>query len=141
MGTNYCLRYVPTEEQWQKLKEDNKTLYYIMQEQTKKNYGIADEIHIGKSSYGWQFAFQIGGRSTGGLDIEKGDDCTRQNAYKVIQEHLDVGYELVDEYGEEVPINEFIALVDSKTATINHYEDGRPDFENDGARWIDTWFC
>lgn len=140
MGTNYYLRYIPKEEDLLKIKEQDSTLYQILKKEIDDR-GVADEIHIGKQSYGWQFAFQIGGVSTGGLDIEKGEDCNRQNAYTLIREHIDNGYELVDEYGEKVPINEFIALVDSKTATINHYEDGRPDFENDGARWIDIWFC
>ena len=127
MGTNYYLRYIPKEEDLQKIKEADNTLYYFLKNRLDKNDGIADEIHIGKSG--------------GGLDMEKGAECNRQNAYTLIREHIDNGYELVDEYGEKVPINEFIALVDSKTATINHYEDGRPDFENDGARWIDVWFC
>ena len=140
MGTNYYLRYIPKEEDLQRIKEADNTLYYLLKNRLDKNDGIADEIHIGKSSYGWQFAFQIG-KSGGGLDMEKGAECNRQNAYTLIKEHIDNGYVLVDEYGEKVPIDEFIALVDSKTATINHYEDGRPDFENDGARWIDVWFC
>ena len=115
MGTNYYLIHIPTEGEIKK--------------------------HIGKSSYGWKFAFQIGGDdclNMGGLDH------TRQNAYNVIQDHLDKGYELWNEYDEKVPLKEFIDLVDGKTNEDEHYEPGevvRDEVVADGARWISTWFC
>lgn len=74
----------------------------------------------------------------------RGLENTRKNAYKVIQYYLDNGYELFDEYGEKVPLKDFIRLVDSKADEDEHYEDGevvRDEVVSDGARWISTWFC
>lgn len=117
MGTNYYLTRIPKE-------------------------GEAEhKVHIGKSSFGWKFAFQIS--DTDCLDMGN-LDLTRQNAYKVIQDYLDKGYELRDEYGDKVELEWFTDMVDRKTKENEHYEPGelvRDEIVADGARWIYTWFC
>ena len=114
MGTNYYLTRIPQE---------------------------GEKIHVGKSSYGWKFAFQIGGANC----LDMGDlEYTRINAYYVIIRYLMNGYELQDEYGNKSEFGGFVGLVERHTIEDEHYEYGevvRDEIVKDGARWISTCFC
>lgn len=137
MSTNYYLKRTPTEEERKKAKD--------LIDQQDYDAAIAylcdltEELHVGKSSYGWKFSFQI---AENGLDM--GDkDLTRKNVYEVISDYLKRGYELIDEYEDKVSLSELIDLVESKVKEEEHYKPGHKDDKeivNDGVRWISCWY-
>lgn len=137
MSTNYYLKRTPTEEERKKAKD--------LIDQQDYDAAIAclsdmsEELHVGKSSYGWKFSFQI---AEDGLDM--GDkDLTRKNVYEVISDYLKRGYELIDEYEDKVSLSELIDLVESKVKEEEHYESGHKndkEIVNDGVRWISCWY-
>lgn len=133
MSTNYYLRHIPTEEEREKAKNliDQKRYEAAITCLEK----IWERIHVGKSSDGRKFSFQI---AEDGIDME-GKDLTRKNAYKVIQGYIDRGYELEDEYEDKVSLSELVELIESKI----HGKDGSQDYREivrDGVRWLSFWY-
>ena len=133
MSTNYYLRHIPTEEECEQAKSliDQKRYEAAITCLEK----IRERIHVGKSSDGWKFSFQI---AEDGIDME-GKDLIRKNAYKVIQGYIDRGYELEDEYEDKVTLSELVELIESKI----HGKDGSQDdreIVKDGVRWLSFWY-
>lgn len=66
-----------------------------------------DEVHIGKQSFGWTFSFQ-------GID-EDPEKEFRIRSYRDWLDFIDRTDALIyDEYGREVPLEEFKKMVESK---------------------------
>lgn len=86
------------------------TNYYVV----KKKPTIEEPIHIGKSSYGWLFAFQTQNRYYGDIPVI-------WNTYPQVKKWLkkytvgeNAPYVILNEYDKLVSYEEFIDLVDSK---------------------------
>lgn len=91
-----------------------------------------DEIHIGKSSAGWQFHFQ------GYIDR---DSFPKIASFEDWKRELQVG-KIVDEYGREYTLPEFIEIVEAKQkvlTNINHYEycQSAEGYTRNNRDWID----
>ena len=68
------------------------------------------EVHIGKSSCGWQFLFHLGIRKyTCGQSLKKED----------IDKWFRSGI-IVDEYGDEISVDDFWTLVDTKKDAMDY---------------------
>lgn len=77
--------------------------------------GRYDTRHIGKSSMGWQFGFR------GYKPDEYDDDQTRIESYKDWLALLEAGGKIFDEYGKEISLDDFKAMVESKRSEkLNH---------------------
>ena len=116
MGTNYYWRPLVTEEEREKILEkvkNSKTIqeikYFIYYDLSN---GEKSEIHIGKSSHGWQFLFNLGIRNyTHGQSLKKED----------IDKWFRSGV-IFDEYGDEISVDDFWALVDYKKDDMDYDE-------------------
>lgn len=73
--------------------------------------GRYDERHIGKSSAGWTFSFQAV-RLPDGTEIVSWQDWQRE---------LEKDGVIFDEYGREVPLDEFKAWVEQKKSGPNNH--------------------
>lgn len=82
------------------------TNYYVRHEACKECGRAAQDIHIGKSSFGWQFLF---------APLERRDDDGIYS-WKQWREYL-VGKKIVDEYGQGISLPAFIELVESKQSS------------------------
>jgi len=112
MGTNFYLHHIPTKEQ----------------------------IHIGKSSCGWQFSF-------------KRNDDYYECTLACILEFLDLAiksknYYLTDEYGRKYYVDEFEAIIKEHQNGWNYitYRKSHPshyyfDEGNDFISEDGTWWC
>jgi hypothetical protein len=71
--------------------------------------GRFEEIHLGKSSYGWKFCFNLNG----------------EKYYKNYEELKDFLKDKIikNEYGEEVSFKEFINLIENKQSEKNSQTD------------------
>ena len=114
MGTNYYWRPLITEEEREKLLEKTKNVKTL---QEIKDFIYNDilkeresEVHIGKSSCGWQFLFYLGIRKyTCGQSLKKED----------IDKWFRSGI-IVDEYGDEISVDDFWKLVDTKKNAMDY---------------------
>ena len=114
MGTNYYWRPLITEEEREKLLEKTKNVKTL---QEIKDFIYNDilkeresEVHIGKSSCGWQFLFYLGIRKyTCGQSLKKED----------IDKWFRSGI-IVDEYGDEISVDDFWQLVDTKKNAMDY---------------------
>lgn len=114
MGTNYYWRPLITEEEREKLLEKTKNVKTL---QEIKDFIYNDilkeresEVHIGKSSCGWQFLFYLGIRKyTCGQSLKKED----------IDKWFRSGI-IVDEYGDEISVDDFWVLVDTKKNAMDY---------------------
>lgn len=114
MGTNYYWRPLITEEEREKLLEKTKNVKTL---QEIKDFICNDilkereyEVHIGKSSCGWQFLFYLGIRKyTCGQSLKKED----------IDKWFRSGI-IVDEYGDEISVDDFWVLVDTKKNAMDY---------------------
>lgn len=114
MGTNYYWRPLITEEEREKLLEKTKNVKTL---QEIKDFIYNDilkeresEVHIGKSSCGWQFLFHLGIRKyTCGQSLKKED----------IDKWFRSGI-IVDEYGDEISVDDFWTLVDTKKDAMDY---------------------
>ena len=116
MGTNYYWRPLMTEEEREKILEKVKDSKTIQEIKDFIYYDILDgkesEVHIGKSSGGWKFLFNLGIRKhIRGQSLKKED----------INAWLRSGV-IFDEYGDEISVDDFWALVDSKKDDMNYDE-------------------
>lgn len=105
MGTNY---YVRKGIRLSKLKELKKLVNPkdIYNGNLQMALGEFEGIHIGKSSYGWQFCFDH--------NNWKYYDKTRESINNFIWNELCKGGSFVDEYGESITLKDFWEMVDSK---------------------------
>lgn len=114
MGTNYYWRPLITEEEREKLLEKTKNVKTL---QEIKDFIYNDilkeresEVHIGKSSCGWQFLFHLGIRKyTCGQSLKKED----------IDKWFRSGI-IVDECGDEISADDFWTLVDTKKDAMDY---------------------
>jgi hypothetical protein len=110
-----------------------------------------DELHIGKSSGGWEFMFR-GYRSS---PANPKEDILSWDDWKT---RLLADGTVVDEYGAAIPTQDFITLVEQDTAPgatwggtgralLNHidailanslYESSWPDYRNPNSHWKDS---
>ena len=113
MGTNYYLCPIIKEEELKKLSnslKECKTLYELKNSIHEITDYKKDRIHIGKSSYGWQFLFN--------LNIESYvPTISRDN----IDKWLATGI-IFDEYDNKVDRKDFWKIVDSKKDGMDYDE-------------------
>lgn len=105
MGTNYYLRRnipLPKLERLKKLVNP-KDIYSSKLQEALNEF---QEIHIGKSSYGWQFLFDH--------NNWKYYDKTKDSINQFISDELLKGGQFVNEYDEEVTLKDFWDIVESK---------------------------
>lgn len=113
MGTNYYLCPIIKEEELKKLSnslKECKTLYELKNSIHEITDYKKDRIHIGKSSYGWQFLFN--------LNIESYVPTISRNN---IDKWLTTGI-IFDEYDNKVDRKDFWKIVDSKKDGMNYDE-------------------
>jgi hypothetical protein len=85
------------------------TNYYLKSKPCYACGHSKNEKHIGKSSFGWQFHF----RGYPEDSLVSFDDWMREFA--------DENKVIVDEYGQNVKLQELIDLIESKKDGLNHY--------------------
>lgn len=116
MGTNYYWRPLITEEEREKIIKKVKNSKTIQDIKDFISYNILNgrlsEIHIGKSSGGWQFLFN--------LEVRK---YIRSQSFKrkYIDQWLRSGI-IVNEYGVEISVDDFWKLVDCKKDDMDYDE-------------------
>lgn len=113
MGTNYYWRPLITEEEREKLLEKTKNVKTL---QEIEDFICCDllnkEVRIGNSADGWKFLFYLGIRKhIYGQSLKRED----------IDQWLRSGI-IVDEYGTEISVDDFWALVDSKKDAMDYEE-------------------
>lgn len=99
------------------------TNYYLRTKPCKICGSVKKELHIGKSSCGWQFLFRA---------------YPEENIFSYkqwLQEISDPNKEVVNEYGNIISIDEFRDCVENnkRKSMINHYNvfNGTPQNENE----------
>lgn len=125
MGTNYYWRPLITEEEREALLEKTKNVKTL---QEIKDFIYNDilkereaEVHIGKSSCGWQFLFHLGIRK-----YTCGQSLKREDIDKWLRSGI-----IADEYGDEISADKFWQLVDTKKDGID-YNQYYKEFPEDG---------
>ena len=78
-----------------------------------KECGSISKAHIGKQSFGWEFMFETGVGQDGYVYAQSWND------WKSL---LLVEGTVVDEYGDVVPVENFIAMVEETHGRMNHYD-------------------
>lgn len=126
MGTNYYALRIPTAEERQALSE-----LALVGNITALSDAIGnfERVHIGKSSVGWQFLFNLNGK--------------RFYATKAELEKWLGGVEITNEYGEKFSIGEFWQIVNSKLNQKRHKQGQYEShyIEIDDFEFIDGEFC
>lgn len=91
-----------------------------------KECGRFEEIHLGKSSYGWKFTFALNGRKY----------------YATVEEMKDWlrGKTIKDEYDREITQKEFWDMVAEKQKVENPSHDSH-DIWIKGYHFVDGEFC
>lgn len=116
MGTNYYWRPLITEEEREKILERVKNSKTIQEIKDFIYYDLLNEekseIHIGKSSHGWQFLFNLGIRN-----YIHGQSLKKEDIDKWFRSGI-----IVDEYGDEISVDDFWALVDYKKDDMDYNE-------------------
>lgn len=138
MGTNYYLKKIPSkarkEELIEAIKKDDVSTIRTLTDNMYNNL-----IHLGKSSYGWQFDFNPNFKihfnsKTGDREIIYKFPLTKEGIDKFIRQD---GYIIVDEYNEDsmtptITPDEFWILVDEKkNDIIERDNDAKYYWEND----------
>ena len=114
MGTHYYWRPLITEEEREALLEKTKNVKTL---QEIKDFIYNDilkereaEVHIGKSSCGWQFLFHLGIRK-----YTCGQSLKREDIDKWLRSGI-----IIDEYGDEISVDDFWKLVDTKKNAMDY---------------------
>jgi hypothetical protein len=92
------------------------TNYYVVKNKCECCGRLDHEYHIGKSSHGWAFTFQ------GYIWVK----LTSWQAWKKFLETQ----EIVDEYGDVVPYDEFVNMVEAYKAPGFVREDGHKNLQH-----------
>lgn len=100
------------------------TNYYLVKDFCD-TCGRYDETHIGKSSYGWKFTFSN--------KLGK----TKEEVFKEIKK----GDKIVNEYGEDVSVEELSKLIESKQDDNEHTDRQHFYQDNDGYDFMLVGFC
>jgi hypothetical protein len=108
MGTNYYSVNQPSHD-------EKKVMFGLILDDKYdelKNYvdETTDEVHIGKSSAGWQFLFNHNNEKYYELNKDSIDKYLRRENRKI-----------VDEYGVEISVDDFWKKVDEKKDGYNNY--------------------
>lgn len=105
------------------------TNYYIRADECKLCHRGSEKIHLGKSSWGWQFSFQYNGGEY----------------YKDVKEMKLwlKGKQIWNEYDDKISHKEFWELVKEKKAGLNHAKRYPSETEQviDGYSFSDIEFC
>ena len=106
------------------------TNYYLHQPKCECCNRRENQLHIGKSSCGWTFSFRGYSEGEGGLNIR---------SYKEWLKFLEIvlekpGYEIQDEYGNKVTLEEFSSFVDMKRKEPRNHA---LMFLHYGNEWVD----
>ena len=116
MGTNYYWKPLITEEEREALLEKTKNVKTL---QEIKDFIYNDilkereaEVHIGKSSCGWQFLFHLGIRK-----YTCGQSLKREDIDKWLRSGI-----IIDEYGDEISVDKFWQLIDTKKDGMDYGE-------------------
>ena len=116
MGTHYYWRPLITEEEREALLEKTKNVKTL---QEIKDFIYNDilkereaEVHIGKSSCGWQFLFHLGIRK-----YTCGQSLKREDIDKWLRSGI-----IIDEYGDEISVDKFWQLIDTKKDGMDYDE-------------------
>lgn len=116
MGTNYYWRPLITEEEREALLEKTKNVKTL---QEIKDFIYNDilkereaEVYIGKSSCGWQFLFHLGIRK-----YTCGQSLKREDIDKWLRSGI-----IIDEYGDEISVDKFWQLIDTKKDGMDYDE-------------------
>lgn len=90
--------------------------------------GRYDEKHIGKNSGGWQFSFRAYVDGDGNVIVGSWADW--QNVLKAGR--------IFDEYGKEVSLDWFVALVEESRGKQNHYDyvKNAPQYQEAGMNYL-----
>lgn len=104
------------------------TNYYVPTDKCKECGRSDGDIHIGKSSYGWEFCFQANGWSYYN-DIDEMREWLKDK-------------KIVDEYGEEISYDDFWKMVEIKQREIDPLteEDKKYYTFINGYRFMDMHF-
>lgn len=137
MGTNYYIhKHIPEviiKELKDLVNEDN--IYDGTLQKALEDY---QEIHIGKSSAGWQFLFNH-------------NDCkyyekTQKSIDKFLRKTIAEGGKFVDEYGTEISVDAFWEMVKAKEhdmdlASYRRYEEEKwEDYQKNPENYADAFF-
>lgn len=157
MGTNYYLKRIPTQEEIERTKKllDQRKIesrFGYFGYDPEKDMSAQDminemtkEIHIGKSSGGWQFVFRTN---------DEYYNHTIKELYKFIEDSINSGkWEFKDEYGDNMILSSFKDMVKSKKNEWNYqtyrfehpdsysYDNGSDFISEDGSWWCNVDFC
>lgn len=92
------------------------TNYYVAKDHCECCDRYDEEYHIGKSSMGWAFTFQ-------------GYPAVRLTSWKQWKEFLK-GQMIKDEYGDTMPYEEFVEMIETYKSPHHIYPDGRKNFSH-----------
>ena len=109
MGTNYYIVRKVDDESISRLNESLQDGKIYQSEEILDEIKSDMIVHIGKSSYGWEFLFNY--------NDFKYYQPTRESLSEFIEKNKDNFY---NEYNEKVDVNEFWKLVDSKVGKMNN---------------------
>ena len=104
------------------------TNYYVIKNHCESCDRYDEEYHIGKSSWGWAFTFR--GYSADGLV-----------SWKTWKEFLKTQI-IKDEYGDRIPYEEFVEMIEGVKAPDFVYPDGHKNLQHNTQGKIDSrpWF-
>lgn len=102
------------------------TNYYVIKDKCECCKRSTREYHIGKSSGGWAFSFQ-------------GYPWNKLTSWKAWKEFLK-DQPIEDEYGDPVPYDEFVKMVESYKAPGFCNETGRVNLQHNDESKKSGWF-
>lgn len=145
MGTNYYLKRIPTQDEIDLAKKllDERKLESNEFSNEISMVSLLDQmtqsIHIGKSSAGWEFTYRIHDE----LYPRLSSQC-----FEFIRNSVESGrYKLINEYGDDIDIDDFIKMVESKKGGMNFLKSENKSFffydsmSSDGSWWYSNDFC
>lgn len=110
MGTNYYVQKAIRPSKIEEIKNlvTPENLYNGKLQEAINEF---EEIHIGKSSCGWQFCFDH--------NDWKYYDKTKESINKFISDEILKGGKFIDEYGDSITLKDFWDMVESKKDGFN----------------------
>lgn len=134
MGTNYY--FIPKRDDDADVKKAHELVDRRQWEELAELVdAMSTKIHIGKSSYGWQFLFNY--------NNGKYYEATKAS----IDKFLRSDGKLVDEYGEEKDVDDFWKMVDKKKDGLDSekYNGSHHDWHSSDGECLrfskSDWFC
>lgn len=102
------------------------TNYYVIKDKCECCKRSTREYHIGKSSGGWAFSF-------------RGHPWNKLTSWQAWKEFLK-GQAIEDEYGDQVPYDEFVKMVESYKAPGFRSKTGRVNLQHNDEAKKAGWF-